>query len=247
MGRGWMRGALSACVLVTCAVLLSGCWPWGPAVTFEVRVVPATIDDLAQDASCLFLVTVEDVVSDPSALPVTLAATVSAGAVTIEPSSLAADGVAELLVNSEGVDVGSTVTVSVRAQRGTESRTAGATAVVTQPIEQPDDRLTTGTDMRDGFIPWLAAEHPELGIDAATVWTPIPLRPHILEVSFYMFLSEEWELVVWWHVMIPPYDWARLYLRHRDTEIAPSFGAEISSVSLGSEPQTMTPPEDVWR
>jgi hypothetical protein len=118
---------------------------------------------------------------------------------------------------------------------------------VTAPIESPDDRRETGLIVRDAFLPWLASEHPELGITTDTVWIPLPLRPHILEVSFYMFQSEEWELVVWWHIMIPPYDWARMYLRHRTTEMAPSFAAEISSRSAGDDPQAVLPPEEVWR
>jgi hypothetical protein len=62
-----------------------------------------------------------------------------------------------------------------------------------------------------------------------------------------MFVSEEWELVVWWHVMIPPYDWTRMYLRHRFTEAVPSFAAEISSRAGGDAPHTMLPPEEAWR
>jgi hypothetical protein len=137
--------------------------------------------------------------------------------------------------------------VTVRAIRGAETQESVVTATVTEPIEQPDDRLITGTLMRDRFIPWLASEHPELGIDEDTVWTPRPVRPHILVVSFTMFLCEEWELVVWWHVMIPPYDWARMYLRHRSTETESSFWAEIGSVSSGALPQLVAPDEGLWR
>jgi hypothetical protein len=233
-------------IVVACGLVLSGCWPWVP-VTFELQVVPAAIDDLAQGASTSFLVSISEIDDDPSTQLVVLSATASAGTAAIVPSVIRPGDVAELTLGSAGVPIGSTIDVTVRAARGSESRQATATAIVSEPIEIPDDRLATGIDMRDRFVPWFAAEHPELGIDEETVWTPVPVRPHILEVSFYMFLCEEWELVVWWHVMIPPYDWARLYLRHRSTEMAPSFGAEISSVSIGGSPEPMTPPEEVWR
>jgi hypothetical protein len=229
-----------------CGLLLTGCWPWAPSATFRVEVTPAEITDLAQNGLGLFLVTVTELGGSRATEPVTLQVDAPDGTV-ITPATVASGEVTEVRLWGTGVAVGTTLTVTIAGERDDEFHTATATAVVTDPIESPDDRLVTGTTMRDAFIPWLAAEHPELGIDADTVWTPIPVRPHILEVSFYMFLSEEWELVVWWHVMIPPYDWARMYLRHRSTERTPSFGAEISSVTAGGDPHTMAPPEEVWR
>ena len=35
-----------------------------------------------------------------------------------------------------------------------------------------------------------------------------------LIVSHYLFFSEEWEMHVEWHIMVPPYDWAKIDLRH---------------------------------
>ena len=246
MTRGIARAALSLAMFGVCGLLLSGCWPWAPSATFRVEVTPAEITDLAQNASCLFLVTVTELGGSRAAEPVTLQVDASDGTV-LAPATVASGEVAEVRLWGNGVAVGTTLTVTIAGEQDDEFHTATATAVVTDPIESPDDRLATGTAMRDAFIPWLAAEHPEFGIDAGTAWTPIPVRPHILEVSFYMFLSEEWELVVWWHVMIPPYDWTRMYLRHRSAGLAQSFGAEISSVTAGGDPHTMAPPEEVWR
>lgn len=242
-----VRAVQGVALALLCGVLLSGCWPWSSATTFELHVVPTEVADLAQGASTPFLVSIEEIDVDPSSPFFVLAATASVGTVRVVPDVLRAGDVAEVTFSSAGVPVGSTVNVTVQATRGAERRDATVTAVVTEPIETPDDRLVTGTAMRDRFIPWLASEHSELGIDEDTAWTPVPVRPHILVVSFYMFQSDEWELVVWWHIMISPYDWARLYLRHRSTEIAPSFAAEISSVSLGEDPEIMAPPEEVWR
>lgn len=225
---------------------LAGCWPWPAADTFTIEVTPGEIADLAQNADGIFLLTIEETGSRGSTGPFTLTIDSSDGMILV-PSEVESGKVAEIWLNVLGVDVGTTVTLTFSVERDEEVHTATVTALVTDPVEPPDDRLETGTAMRDLFVPWLASEHPELGIDEDTEWISNPLRPHILEVSYYMFLSDEWELVVWWHVMIPPYDWARMYLRHVGTESVPSFGAEISSVSAGDAPHTMAPPEEIWR
>jgi hypothetical protein len=246
MTRRMARGILLSSVLGACGLLLSGCWPWSNPTTFELRVTPASIADLAQNAFGLFLVSIDDA-GAPSALPAALTVTASAGTAMVSSTTVESGQVVEIRLYCDGVPVGTAVTLTVEARRDKETHVATAEATITEPVGAPDDRLETGIEMRDAFIPWLAAEHPELGITAETVWTPVALRPHILEVSFYMFLSDEWELVVWWHVMIPPYDWTRMYLRHRSTEVIPSFGAEISSRSAGDEPHVVAPPEEVWR
>jgi hypothetical protein len=227
-------------------ILLAGCWPWTSPDTFRIEVVPTAVADVAQNASCIFLVSVTELGARGPAGPFALDVDASAGTV-FSPVELESGGVGEVRLWPDDEAVGETITLTITAERDGEAHSAAVTAVATDPIESPDDRLETGTTMRDAFVLWLASEHPELGIDADTAWTAVPLRPHILEVSYYMFLSEEWELVVWWHIMIPPYDWARMYLRHRATEMAPSFGAEIGSVSAGGDPHTMIPPEEVWR
>lgn len=56
------------------------------------------------------------------------------------------------------------------------------------------------------------------------------MQPHILVVSHYLFFSEEWEMGLQWHIMIAPYDWARIYLRPR-AEVQPTHAFEITSVS----------------
>ena len=246
MNERRVKAALVGVVLVACGLLVSGCWFSPPAPTFEIALTPAAVTDLAQNARCHFLVSMTELGTGPSAGPVAIDVDSTDGMVLV-PSTLEAGQVAEVILMPAGVPVDTTVTLTIEGRRGDETHSATSTAVITQPIQSPDDRLVTGTAMRDLFIPWLASEHPELGINADTEWMAVPLRPHILEVSYYLFLSDDWELAVWWHVMIPPYNWARMYLRHRDTESVPSFGAEISSVSGRDDPHIMTPPEEVWR
>ena len=95
----------------------------------------------------------------------------------------------------------------------------------------PQAHGTAAASMRDLFIPWLAANRAELDIDEQTEWEGTIVRPHILVVSHYLYFSDEWELHVFWHVMIPPYDWARIELRRRFEETLPSLAFEVPSVS----------------
>ncbi len=245
MKRKMTSRVLLLVVLGACGLLLSGCWLQPGPTTFALHVVPASIADLAQNAATSFLVSVDE--ETPSALPATLTVDTSAGMAMVSSTTIRASEVVEITLDATGTPVGTVILVAVEARRGDEVHGVTVEATVTDPVETPDDRLETGMEMRDAFLPWIIAQHPELGIAADTVWTPRPLRPHILEVSFYMFQSEEWELAVWWHVMIPPYDWTRTYLRHRFTETTPSFGAEIRSRAAGDEPRTTLPPDEVWR
>jgi len=109
----------------------------------------------------------------------------------------------------------------------------------------------TATAMQDKFIPWLAVNHPEFGITSETEWTGTIVRPNIQVVMFYLFFSEDWEMGVSWHVTIPPHNWARIYLRHRFTEVSPSYAFEIPSWSEEREPHAIDPKdafaESVWR
>jgi len=176
-----------------------------------------------------------------------LSVAASAGRVALSSPIVGSGNVVELLVDSEDAPVGSSISVTVAAQRGDETHTTSVSAQITDPIELPDDRLAAAATVRDAFLPWLASQHPEFGIDEGTTWTGLPLRPHLLEVSYALFQSAEWELVVWWHVTIAPHDWARMVLRRRSSETAPSFAAEIQSFSTGGSPVEIDPPDDIWR
>jgi len=114
-----------------------------------------------------------------------------------------------------------------------------------------DEMGSLAAEIRDEFIPWLAENHPEFGITSETEWTGTIVRPHFMVVMFYLFFSEEWEMGVSWHVMVPPHDWARIYLRHRFTEVSPSYAFEISSRDAQEEPHAVDLKdafaESVWR
>jgi hypothetical protein len=124
----------------------------------------------------------------------------------------------------------------------------GVSEMRTIPIVPEEDQLgPAAADVRDLFIGWLATQHPELGIDAATTWDGTLAGARLLVVEHYLFFSSEWEMGVSWHVMIEPYDWARIYLRRRGVELEPSFAAEITSVAQGDAPHEIEPPGSVDR
>jgi hypothetical protein len=133
--------------------------------------------------------------------------------------------------------------VTITATRGAIERQAQRTLLM-EPGE--DDLGAEAAEHLAPFMDWLAAERPELELTAATAWEPTP-GAHVLVVNHYLYFSEEWELGLEWHVMIPPSDWARIYLRHRRSETQPSLAFEISSFSAGDEPQQIVAPDSVWR
>jgi hypothetical protein len=112
----------------------------------------------------------------------------------------------------------------------------------------PDDELAKdAAGVRDEYVPWLAEHHPELGISSTTAWRSVVTKPRILVVSHHLFFSEEWEMGVRWHVMIPPHDWTEIYLRHRWDEMRPSHAFKIRSRSAGDDPVPVEPEDAVWR
>ena len=110
-----------------------------------------------------------------------------------------------------------------------------------------DDLAVPAEEFRNRFVTWLAANQPDLGITTETEWIGTVVKPGILVVMHCMFFSEEWEMGLRWHVMIPPHDWVEIYLRHRTTEVFPSHAFKIPSLTAGDEPQAVDPSEMLWR
>ncbi|UCD63855.1 MAG: hypothetical protein JSW34_00055 [Candidatus Zixiibacteriota bacterium] len=67
----------------------------------------------------------------------------------------------------------------------------------------------------DQFTDWLSDEHPELGNFANQRWELYSTYPLIKIVEHYTFLSDDWEFRICFHVMIPPNDWSKMWLRPR--------------------------------
>ena len=244
-GRSKMLApVLSFLVLAT---MVAGCGGGEPA-PFSMQVIPEHMEDTIAGQSCVFLVVVADEGEGSGKGEVVgISATAPGSAVTVDPQAITPGQVAEVTVIPFEASAGETLTVTVGGEReGLEQ-----TETVTIDVHEGEDGLGPfAAEIRDKFIPWLAANHPEFGITSETEWTGTIVRPHILVVMYYLFFSEDWEMGVSWHVTIPPHNWARIYLRHRTTEAAPSYAFEISSWSAQEEPYApyaIDPPESVWR
>ena len=178
-----------------------------------------------------------------SDLPMTVTADATGAATTVLEATLSEpDDVAEVVVVPELGAVGVTVTMTGTGREDTEEQ-----VVAFDVVEGEDDRAADAARMRDLFVPWLAANRPELGITEATEWQGTMVSPQWLVVSHYLFFSAEWEMHVEWHIMVAPDDWARIDLRRRFEETAPSEAFEVSSVTEGGEPHRYEVPASIWR
>ncbi len=77
-------------------------------------------------------------------------------------------------------------------------------------------------------MPWLSQHHPEYAAVLDQKWFAYNTYPQIWVVEHWTFLSEDWELRVCFHVMIPPYDWSMMRLRKRG-EVNAEFAARRES------------------
>ena len=182
-----------------------------------------------------------------SDLPITITAEAANATVTVlEPTLAEAADIAEVIVVPDPGSTGSTVTLTITGT-GTGADVTVTASASFDVVEGVDDRAADAERIRDLFIPWLAENRPELEITAATPWSGTIVSPQWLVVSHYLFLTAEWEMHVEWHIMVAPDDWARIDLRRRFEEVAPSRAFEISSVTEGGEPHEIDPPETIWR
>ena len=246
-------------ILIVAVIVIAGVayYFYRPVVPFSMQVIPEHIDDAVAGQRCVFLVTVVDEGQGMGeGKAVDISATAPGSAVTVNPQAITPGQVAEVTVIPHEASVNSTLMVIVRGKRDGLEQTGNVTVRVRKDgvaeNGEEDGLGSLAAEIRDKFIPWLAANHPELGITYETQWTGTIVRPHILVVMFYLFFSEDWEMGVSWHVTIPPHNWARIYLRRRFTEVRPSYAFNISSWSEeGAEIYAMDPKdafaESVWR
>ena len=177
--------------------------------------------------------------------PITITADATNATTTVlEPTISESDDVTEVVVVPDPGSTGSAVTVTIL---GTAGAVTEQSTVSFDVVDGEDDRAAHATQIRDLFVPWLAANRAELGITETTTWQGTMVSPQWLVVSHYLFFSAEWEMHVEWHIMVAPDDWARIDLRRRFVETTPSEAFEISSVTQGREPHPYDVPESVWR
>jgi hypothetical protein len=249
MSNKRLAGILGGCLVVIAAVVVIAVFP--PAsgepdgtTAFHVNVVPEQLNgDSIAGQHCVFLVTITDE-GQEGQLPVRISAQAPSAQVVIYQEDIFEGEVAEVVVIPAQTSIGKTIKVTITGNRG------GSTdkkVVSFDVVEGEDDRQEYAAELLDRFVPWLATNHPELGITEDTAWNGTMVSPVWLEASHYLFFSEEWEAHISWHIMVPPYDWAKIDLRHRFDELEPSYAFEISSLNATSEPVPIEPPETVWR
>lgn len=119
-----------------------------------------------------------------------------------------------------------TVTVHAAPPRSCVAITADMYRTIQLEVEivnwgAPDPRFAEMK--RDVLTDWLVENHPKYSSILSQDWYPYLTYPSILVVEHWTFLSDDWELRICYHVMIPPYDWSMLMLRRRgnwDADIA---------------------------
>ena len=244
-----IQAALIA-IIIVCTIALPAYFlslP-NPGTPFSLNVTnrPVSFGDALYtipNQKCLLLVTIEENQNSQVSKTVTISATSPDCQITVFPQAITSGMVAEVIVVPTEADVGKNVTVTIQGERDGLKQTKTVTFEV---MEEEDREATLGPEavnMRNNFTQWLSTNHPELGITNVTVWTGTVVNPKVLVVMHYMFLSEDWEMYVTWHVMIPPYDWTRIYLRNRYNETAPTYAFEISSIQEHAQPQAIEVPD----
>ena len=144
---------------------------------------------------------------------------------------------------TQATGVETTGSVTITATRD------GATQAATRSLPvfpMADERAADARPHFERWVAWLAAEHPEHGITADAPYEPVFVST-LLVVSHYSYWFEGWEMTVAWHNMIPPDDWSEVHLRRRGVDMAPSIAYRQDSVSGGTEPREVAPPEVVVR
>jgi len=231
------RFALLALIALGISTAWSCMRPVDPQ-TAQLEIAPAEIRDAAVGEAGILLVwlTAASMAVDPNrSYPVIVAC--DGAQPRMVPATLTLGEVAEIHLVPDSSSAGDTIDVTIASHASISP--VVAQLHVTEPIALREELVRDASHVRDRFIPWIEEDHPELGISDTTVWTAVPVRTHRLVVMHCLFLSENWEMAVWWHVTTPPHDWARMYLRRRFHEPSPSWAAEIHSLLEDAAPAAL--------
>ncbi len=212
--------------------------------TPEIVVSPEFVNGAIPDSRLVLLVGT----TDESQRPVTITAQAPAAEVTVDPPTISGTEVAEVIVVPGPTESDTTMDVTVTATWG--DRTSEVTRTV-DVVPWEDDREDQARQILGLFVDWLVDAHPEFGITPETPLSGTLTAPLLLIVSHYGFYSDDWEIGVSWHIMIPPDDFAELYLRPRRAML-PTHAFRIDSwqtaLETGSYPVTeIEPPAEVVR
>lgn len=224
------HASLGAVVIgILTAVCTVGCGGESSPVPFALRLSPEFVQGVVPGATTGVLVTISNETETGDSVELTASA---AGAtVTVEPSRIREGEVAEVMVVAGAATADTPLDIVVTGRRdGLEATATRSTTV----FAWEDDRGEYAWTLLGLFTTWLAEEQPELGIGADTPFSGSFVAPGLLVVSHYLFLSEDWEAGLSWHVMVPPDDWAEIYLRPRG-EAAPTLAFRLTSQAAALE------------
>jgi len=242
MSKKKLAGIIAGCITVVIVIVVIACLQ--PTPEFHINVIPEQLNgDSIAGQHCVFLVTITDE-GQEGQLPVRISAQAPGSEVVIYQQDIVEGEVAEVVVIPAQASINETIEVIITGNRSSQTDEKFVSFDV---VEGEDDRQEYAGELLDRFVPWLATNHPELGITDDTAWNGTMVSPVWLVVSHYLFFSEEWEVHIEWHIMMPPDDWARIDFRHRFDELEPSYAFEISSLNATSQPVPIEPPETVWR
>lgn len=250
--RAITRAQAIAAVLVIVIAAVGGIWYYTQSAPapFSMEVISRpTIPMKREEENLLsivgqrvvFLVVVEDTGKGHGhGEAIDISAFAPGAEVSVNNPTIKSGEFAEVTVIPDQMSTNKILTLTISGRRsGLEQKET----VTIEVMEGEDDLGALAAEMRDKFIPWLATNRPEFGITSETEWIGTVVNPGILVVMHYIFYSNDWEMYVTWHVMIPPHDWVKIYLRFRFTETHPSYAFEISSVQGEEEPHSIEVPD----
>jgi hypothetical protein len=245
-----------AIILVVVIAVIGGIWYYLESVSetspaaFSMEVISRPLSPMKGEEEIpraivgqrvVFLVVVEETGSgNEYGNAVDISATAVNASVLVDNPAIRDGEVAEVTVIPDQASVNKILTITITGDRSGFRQTE---TVDIEILDWEDDLSELAVEMRSKFVPWLATNHPELEISSETEWIGTIVNPGILVVMHYMFYSEDWEMYVTWHVMVPPYDWTRIYLRHRFTETRSTMAFEISSVQGEEQPHPIELPD----
>ncbi len=242
-----MRKALLASIVAVVLIVSVGAVVYNirsPAQSFALGVYPDRLKGNAiAGERVVFLVSVSSNGTSPAA-GIRISAAAPQSAVMVSPETLSQGQVGEVAVIPDVMAVGTNLTLTISAEGGgvTQSHSVDFTVVAGE-----DWRSDQARQIRDTFVQWLEVNEPGLGVTNQTQWLGTIVSPKWLVVEHYLFFSKDWEMHVYWHVMIPPNDWARIDLRHRFTQSVPSLSFEIPSVNGSLSPHPIPTVNETWR
>ena len=180
MSNKKLAGIIAGCIIVVVVIVAIAALPPTPGEpdensAFHINVIPETPVEIDGEPffkqsiagqHFVFLVTITDE-GQECELPVTISATAPGAEVAIYQEDIFEGEVAEVVVIPAQASIGTIIEVTITGNRGSASDEKVASFEV---AEGEDDRQEYAGELLDRFVPWLATNHPELGITDDTAW-----------------------------------------------------------------------------